>query len=161
MCRTLQVHRSGFYAWLSCPKSRREQEDDELAIAIKAHWLGSGCVYGYSNITKGLTGEGWLYVTVVVDLFSRLIVGWSMKSRATAGSDIDALLMAIWRRRPTKRVLVHSDQGTQYTSKYWQTFLKDNNLEASMSRLGNRHDNAVAESFFSLLKKERVRNRTY
>jgi putative transposase len=84
-----------------------------------------------------------------------------MKSRATAGSDIDALLMAIWRRRPTKRVLVHSDQGTQYTSKDWQTFLKDNNLEASMSRLGNRHDNAVAESFFSLLKKERVRNRTY
>jgi putative transposase len=84
-----------------------------------------------------------------------------MKSRATAGSDIDALLMAIWRRRPTKRVLVHLDQGTQYTSKDWQTFLKDNNLEASMSRLGNRHDNAVAVSFFSLLKKERVRNRTY
>jgi putative transposase len=69
--------------------------------------------------------------------------------------------MAIWRRRPTKKVLVHSDQGAQYTSKDWQTFLKDNNLEASMSRRGNCHDNAVAESFFSLLKKERVRNRTY
>jgi putative transposase len=228
LCRTLQVHRSGFYAWLSCPKSRREQEDDELAIAIKTHWLESGCVYGYRNITKDLKGEGkscgknrvlrvmrreglkaligykrhpvfyrgserntapntlnrefvvpepdqvwvtdftyirtkegWLYVTVVVDLFSRLVVGWSMRSRATAESVIDALLMVVWRRRPTKRVLVHSDQGTQYTSKYWQTFLKDNNLEASMSRLGNRHDNAVAESFFSLLKKERVRNRTY
>jgi putative transposase len=228
LCRTLQVHRSGFYAWLDCPKSRREQENDELAIAIKAHWLESGCVYGYRNITKDLKGEGkscgknrvlrvmrreglkaligykrspvfyrgserntapnilnrgfiipepdqvwvtdftyirtkegWLYVTVVVDLFSRLIVGWSMRSRATAESVIDALLMAIWRRRPTKRVLVHSDQGAQYTSKDWQTFLKDNNLEASMSRRGNCHDNAVAESFFSLLRKERVRNRTY
>ena len=228
MCRTLQVHRSGFYAWLDCPKSRREQEDDELAITIKTHWLESGCVYGYRNITKDLKGEGkscgknrvlrvmrreglkaligykrhpvfyrgserntapnilnrgfivpepdqvwvtdftyirtkegWLYVTVVVDLFSRLVVGWSMRSRATAESVIDALLMAIWRRRPTKRVLVHSDQGAQYTSKDWQTFLKDNNLEASMSRRGNCHDNAVAESFFSLLKKERVRNRTY
>jgi len=228
LCRTLQVHRSGFYAWLDCPKSRREQEDDELAITIKKHWLESGCVYGYRNITKDLKGEGkscgknrvlrvmrreglkaligykrhpvfyrgserntasntlnrafivpepdqvwvtdftyirtkegWLYVTVVVDLFSRLVVGWSMRSRATAESVIDALLMAIWRRRPTKRVLVHSDQGTQYTSKDWQTFLKDNNLEASMSRRGNCHDNAVAESFFSLLKKERVRNRTY
>ena len=84
-----------------------------------------------------------------------------MRSRATAESVIDALLMAIWRRRPTKKVLVHSDQGAQYTSKDWQTFLKDNNLEASMSRRGNCHDNAVAESFFSLLKKERVRNRTY
>jgi putative transposase len=228
LCRTLQVHRSGFYAWLDCPKSRREQEDDELAITIKTHWLESGCVYGYRNITKDLKGEGkscgknrvlrvmrreglkaligykrhpvfyrgserntapntlnrefivpepdqvwvtdftyirtkegWLYVTVVVDLFSRLVVGWSMRSRATAESVIDALLMAIWRRRPTKRVLVHSDQGAQYTSKDWQTFLKDNNLEASMSRRGNCHDNAVAESFFSLLKKERVRNRTY
>lgn len=228
MCRTLQVHRSGFYAWLDCPKSRREQEDDELAITIKTHWLESGCVYGYRNITKDLKGEGkscgknrvlrvmrreglkaligykrhpifyrgserntapntlnrefivpepdqvwvtdftyirtkegWLYVTVVVDLFSRLVVGWSMRSRATAESVIDALLMALWRRRPTKRVLVHSDQGAQYTSKDWQTFLKDNNLEASMSRRGNCHDNAVAESFFSLLKKERVRNRTY
>jgi putative transposase len=228
LCRTLQVHRSGFYAWLDCPKSRREQEDDELAINIKTHWLESGCVYGYRNITKDLKGEGkscgknrvlrvmrreglkaligykrhpvfyssaerntapntlnrefivpepdqvwvtdftyirtkegWLYVTVVVDLFSRLIVGWSMRSRATAESVIDALLMAIWRRRPTKKVLVHSDQGAQYTSKDWQTFLKDNNLEASMSRRGNCHDNAVAESFFSLLKKERVRNRTY
>jgi putative transposase len=77
-----------------------------------------------------------------------------MRSRATAESVIDALLMAIWRRRPTKGVLVHSDQGAQYTSKDWQTFLKDNNLESSMSRRGNCHNNAVAENFFSLLKKK-------
>ena len=107
------------------------------------------------------TKEGWLYVTVVIDLFSRLVVGWSMRSRATTESVIDALLMAIWRQRPIKRVLMHSDQGAQYSSKDWQAFLKDNNLEASMSRRSNCHDNAVAESFFSLLKKERVRNRTY
>ncbi len=107
-----------------------------------------------TDFTNIRTKEGWLYVTVVVDLFSRLIVGWSMRSRATAESVIDALLMAIWRRRPTKGVLVHSDQGAQYTSKDWQTFLKDNNLESSMSRRGNCHNNAVAENFFSLLKKK-------
>jgi len=92
-------------------------------------------------------------VTVVVDLFSRLIVGWSMRSMATAESVIDALWL-FGDDAPQKKVLVHSDQGAQYTSKDWQTFLRDNNLEASMSRRGNCHDNAVAENFFSVLKKK-------
>ena len=80
------------------------------------------------------THEGWLYLAVVIDLFSRLVVGWSMKSRITTDLVLDALLMALWRRSPKNKVLIHSDQGSQYTSHEWQTFLKHHNLESSMSR---------------------------
>ncbi|RQM71409.1 DDE-type integrase/transposase/recombinase, partial [Aeromonas enteropelogenes] len=74
---------------------------------------------------------------------------------------ISALLMAVWRRRPEQEVLVHSDQGSQFSSYDWQDFLRDHRLKASMSRRGNCHDNAVAESFFQLLKRERIRRKTY
>ena len=74
---------------------------------------------------------------------------------------INALLMAVWRRNPTSPVIVHSDQGSQYSSHDWQAFLKAHNLVASMSRRGNCYDNAVAESFFQLLKRERIRRKTY
>ena len=74
---------------------------------------------------------------------------------------LSAVLMAVWRRKPTSRVIVHSDQGSQFTSYEWQSFLKTHNLEASMSRRGNCYDNAVAESFFQLLKRERIRRKTY
>ena len=84
-----------------------------------------------------------------------------MKSSPKADLVVDALLMAVWRRRPTEKVLIHSDQGVQYTSEDWRSFLKEHNLEASMSRKGNCHDNAVAESFFSLLKKDRVKRRIF
>lgn len=80
------------------------------------------------------THEGWLYLAVVIDLFSRLVVGWSMKSRMTTDLVLDALLMALWRRKPKNKVLIHSDQGSQYTSHEWQAFLKQHNLECSMSR---------------------------
>ncbi|EKU51875.1 integrase core domain protein [Acinetobacter sp. WC-323] len=107
------------------------------------------------------THEGWLYIAVVIDLFSRLVVGWSMKSRITTDLVLDALLMALWRRNPKNKVLIHSDQGSQYTSHEWQTFLKHHNLESSMSRRGNCHGNAVAESFFQLLKRERIKKKIY
>jgi putative transposase len=74
---------------------------------------------------------------------------------------INALLMAVWRRQPQSTVLVHSDQGSQFSSYDWQAFLKAHNLQPSMSRRGNCHDNAVAESFFQLLKRERVRRKIY
>ena len=74
---------------------------------------------------------------------------------------LDAILMAVWRRNPKKMVTVHSDQGSQYTSHDWQHFLEVNGLEGSMSRRGNCHDNAVAESFFQLLKRERVKQKIY
>ena len=114
-----------------------------------------------TDFTYIRTHDGWLYLTVVIDLFSRQVVGWSMKANPKADLVIDALLMALWRRKPKARVLVHSDQGVQYTCSDWRRFLINNNLEASMSRKGNCHDNAVAESFFSLLKTERIKRKIY
>ena len=114
-----------------------------------------------TDITYIRTYEGWLYLAVVLDLYSRQIVGWSMQSRMTTAIVMDALTMALWRRRPKEEVVVHSDQGSQYTSGEWRSYLKANNLTASMSRRGNCHNNAVAESYFSLLKRERIRRRIY
>lgn len=84
-----------------------------------------------------------------------------MQQRMTKELVLDALLMAVWRRNPKETVTVHSDQGSQHTSHDWSTFLKSNNLEGSMSRHGNCHDNAVAESFFQLLKRERIKRKVY
>ncbi|WP_218683549.1 IS3 family transposase [Citrobacter braakii] len=227
LCRVLDVHPSGFYAWLQQPHSQRHQADLRLTGQIKQFWLESGCVYGYrkihldlrdsgqqcgvnrvwrlmkrvgikaqvgyrsprarkgeasivspnrlqrqfnpdapderwvTDITYIRTHEGWLYLAVVVDLFSRKIIGWSMQPRMTKDIVLNALLMAVWRRNPQKQVLVHSDQGSQYTSHEWQSFLKSHGLEGSMSRRGNCHDNAVAESFFQLLKRERIKKKIY
>ncbi|MNE09082.1 IS2 transposase TnpB [compost metagenome] len=114
-----------------------------------------------TDITYIRTWQGWLYLAVVVDLYARKVVGWSMKPTLARELALDALLMALWRRRPKERVLVHSDQGSQYGSDDWKRFCLANNLEQSMSRRGNCWDNAVAESFFSSLKKERIRKRIY
>ncbi|WP_257999851.1 IS3 family transposase [Pseudomonas aeruginosa] len=228
LCQTLQVHPSGYYAWLAEPKSARAKEDQRLLGLIKHAWLESGGVYGYRKIHDDLrelgescgrhrvarlmrgeglrsqtgyrrrpgyyggkptvaspnrlerkfnvsepnkvwvtdityirTYEGWLYLAVVLDLFSRQVIGWSMKPRMCSDLAIDALLMAVWRRKPKQEVMIHSDQGSQFSSSDWQSFLKANNLISSMSRRGNCHDNAVAESFFQLLKRERIRRKTY
>jgi putative transposase len=114
-----------------------------------------------TDITYIKTIEGFVYLAVVIDLFSRRVVGWSMQSRQTTDLVLQALLMAVWRRKPKEKVLIHSDQGSQFNSIDWASFLKQHNLEHSMSRRGNCHDNAVAESFFNLLKRERVRRKTY
>ena len=114
-----------------------------------------------TDITYIRTWQGWLYLAVVVDLYSRKVVGWSMKSTLARELVLDALIMAVWRRRPSRNVLVHSDQGSQYGSDDWLRFLRANHLEPSMSRRGNCWDNAVAESFFSSLKKERIKRRIY
>ncbi len=114
-----------------------------------------------TDITYIRTLEGFAYLAVVIDLYSRRVVGWSMQSRQTTDVVLQALHMAIWRRKPKQRVLIHSDQGSQFTSMDWAAFIRAHNLEHSMSRRGNCHDNAVAESFFSSLKRERIRRRTY
>lgn len=114
-----------------------------------------------TDITYIRTQEGFAYLAVVIDLFSRRVVGWSMQNRQTTDVVLQALLMAVWRRKPKAKVLIHSDQGSQFTSMDWAAFLKAHDLEHSMSRRGNCHDNAVAESFFNLLKRERIRRRTY
>ena len=114
-----------------------------------------------TDITYIRTLEGFAYLAAVIDLYARRVVGWSLQSRQTTDIVLQALLMAVWRRKPKNRVLVHSDQGSQFTSMDWASFLKAHNLEHSMSRRGNCHDNAVAESFFNLLKRERIRRRVY
>lgn len=227
LCRTFDVHPSGYYAWLQQPVSRRARRDVKLTGLIKQFWLESGSVYGYrklhsdlqdigekcginrvhklmkiagikaqvgyrkprqkagnqhvivphrlqrefnpdapniswvTDITYIKTHEGWLYLAVVLDLFSRKVIGWSMQSMMTKQLVLDALLMAVWRRKPVAKVMVHSDQGSQYSSYEWQSFLEEHGLEGSMSRRGNCHDNAVAESFFQLLKRERIKKRIY
>jgi putative transposase len=121
----------------------------------------SGLVAWVTDITYLRTWQGWLYLAVVVDLYSRKVVGWSVKPMLARELVLDALIMAVWRRRPQSRVMIHSDQGSQYGSDDWLRFLKANNLEPSMRRRGNCWDNAVAESFFSSLKKEHEKKRIY
>ena len=114
-----------------------------------------------TDITYSRTYEGWLYLSVVINLYSRQVVGWSMRSQMTVELVLNSLLMALWRRKPKSKVLIHFDQGSQYISHDWFSFLKSHNLVCSMGRRGNRHDNAVAESFFQLLKRERIKRRIY
>jgi len=114
-----------------------------------------------SDITYVRTYEGFLYVATVIDLFSRRVIGWSMDKYMDRHLVINALLMAVWARQPTKAVLVHSDQGSQYGSADYLAFMKENNLEPSMSRRGNCHDNAVAESFFATFKKRVIKKKIF
>ena len=114
-----------------------------------------------TDITYIRTHEGWLYLAVVIDLYARKVVGWSMQDRMHTSLVLNALLMAVWRRKPKNKVVIHSDQGSQFTSQEWRDFLKDHNLEASMSRRGNCYENAVVESFFGALKTERIKRKLY
>jgi putative transposase len=114
-----------------------------------------------TDITYIRTWQGWLYLAVVMDLHSRMIIGWSMQPTLARDLVLDALLMAVWRRKPKQPVIMHSDQGSQYGSNDWVRFCKAHKLDTSMSRRGNCWDNAVAESFFSSLKKERIRRKVY
>lgn len=113
-----------------------------------------------TDITYIRTWEGWLYLAVVLDLFSRKIVGWSVKPTIHRQLVLDAVMMAV-RRRRARGTIVHSDQGCQCGSDDWRRFCRTNHLVPSMSRRGNCWDNAVAESFFGSLKKERIKRRIY
>ena len=106
------------------------------------------------DITYLRTTEGWLYLAVVLDLCSRRVVGWAMNTRLKKELCLDALQMALWRRRPGRGLLHHSDRGSQYTSEDYRRALRDSGISCSMSRRGNCWDNAVVESFFSTLKRE-------
>ena len=114
-----------------------------------------------ADFTYIWTAEGWLYFAVVLDLFSRRVVGWSMRKDMTAELVTDALVMALWRRGKPKELMHHSDQGSQYTSEQCQKLLADSGIACSMSRRGDCWDNAAMESFFASLKKERVHRRNY
>ncbi len=114
-----------------------------------------------ADFTYVWTHEGWLYVAVVLDLYSRRAVGWSMHPAMTTQLVTDALTMAVWRRGPHAALLHHSDQGSQYTSESFQRLLSDLGVTCSMSRSGNVWDNSVMESFFSSLKTERISRKFY
>jgi len=116
--------------------------------ALNMAWVG--------DITYIWTTEGWLYLAVVIDLYSRRVVGWSINKRMTKQLVKDALLMAIWRRKPSPGLIFHSDRGSQYCSHEFQKLLKRHGIRSSMSRKGDCWDNAVAESFFGTLKQELV-----
>jgi len=111
-----------------------------------------------TDITYIPTGEGWLYLAVILDLCSRFAVGWAMSERITADLTLDALGVALARRRPPQGLLHHSDRGSQYASGDYQQVLAQHGIVCSMSRRGNCWDNAVAESFFATLKVELVNN---
>jgi putative transposase len=227
MCGALGVSRSGFYAWLTRPRSQHNLEDEVLGKQVRQSFLGSDRTYGARRVwhdvlelglrcglhrierlmraqalrarprRRGLhkddgtrseiadnvldrqfqadgpnrkwvadftyiwTAEGWLYVSVVMDLYSRRVVGWAMQSSMTSQLVADALMMAVWRRGRPQELLHHSDQGSQYTSEHFQRLLAEQGITCSMSRAGEVWDNSAMESFFSSLKTERTARKVY
>ena len=128
-------------------------EQDFTAEAPNEKWV--------SDISYVWTDEGWLYLAVVMDLYSRAIVGWSMNRRMTQQLVCDALTMALFRRHFPKGTIIHSDRGSQYCSKRYQRLIINNGLRCSMGRRANCYDNAAMESFFHTLKVELVHRERY
>jgi putative transposase len=135
------------------PTAANLLKQDFRASRINERWA--------SDITLIWTRQGWLFLAVVMDLYSRRIVGWSMDRRAGRGLVLEAITMALGYRQPVGPLLHHSDRGPQYTSDDFRDLLAKHGIECSMSARGSCYDNAPVESFFSLLKRERVRRHTY
>lgn len=150
----------GKHPWLACSSSRgcapRRATADGLEVVVASlPWsppiicsdasLSAPNQSWVTDITYIRTHEGWLYLSAVIDLFSRHVIGWSMGHRIDTELALNALLMALWRRQPKATVTVHSDQGSQFTSHDWQGFLRDHNLVSSMSRRGNCHQRSRRE----------------
>ena len=135
------------------PVAQNLLDRDFNAKAPDTAWVG--------DITYIWTDEGWLYLAVLLDLYNREVVGWSADSRMTRQLAIDALEMALGKRQPEQGLLHHTDRGSQYASADYQKILKERGMVCSMSRKGNCHDNAVAESFFGRLKMEWVYHERY
>jgi putative transposase len=114
-----------------------------------------------TDITYIRTAEHWLYLCVVLDLCSGIVVGWSMSHRQERQLVLQAVLMALWQRSEHTPAILHSDRGCQFTSQEYQRFLKGHNLICSMSAVGSCADNAAAESFFGVLKRERINRQHY
>lgn len=137
----------------SLPVAENLLNQDFAAQQPNAKWTG--------DITYIPTAQGWLYLAVILDLFSRKVVGWAMDTTMTADLVRRALHAALITRRPPAGLLHHSDRGSQYASQPYQTLLKQQRIRVSMSRTGNCYDNAVTESFFATLKVERVHDQRY
>jgi putative transposase len=132
----------------------------DLPIAenlLNRNWNTTGANQKWvSDVTYVWTGEGWLYLATMMDLYSRAIIGWALQEDLKTSLISDALQKALWKRKFPKGVIVHSDRGSQYCSKEYQALLKEHDLVCSMSRKGNCWDNAPMESFFHTLKTELV-----
>jgi transposase InsO family protein len=139
-------------------KNTQEPAPDRLQRCFKVEEQNKVWV---SDTTFVATREGWLYLAVILELFSRQVIGWAMSTQNNAALVQAALTMAIWRRGKPQGVIVHSDQGSTYASGDYQKQLADNKLLCSMSRKGECLDNAVAESFFGTLKNELVYHEDY
>ena len=145
--------------WRSRKSGERPQAvTDHLARDFGAETPNAKWV---TDITYIRTAEGWLYLAVVLDLFSRQVIGWSMQPRQDCELALQAVRMAVGQWTTSETVILHSDRGTQYTAHEFQSFLKTHGMVSSMSEVGTCYDNAVAESFFGLLKRERVYRRHY
>jgi putative transposase len=128
-------------------------EQDFTATAPNQKWAG--------DITYIRTAEGWLYLAVVLDLFSRKVVGWAMSSRIDQQLTRAAMMMALRQRKPRDGLIMHTDRGVQYAASEYRRLLADWSVRPSMSRRGNCYDNAVSESFFARLKQEVVHRMSY
>ena len=135
------------------PVAPNRLEQDFSAEAANQKWV--------ADITYVWTEEGWLYLAVVLDLYSRAVVGWAMDARMTRDLAVSALTMAVWRRRPGRGLIAHSDRGSQYASGDYQAVLERHGFLCSMSKKGDCCDNAVMESFFHSLKVEQVNDCRY
>jgi putative transposase len=125
---------------------KNKLEQDFSATACNQKWV--------ADITYVWTVQGWLYLAVIIDLFNREVIGWSMSNRIDKKLVCDALKMALWRKKFPRGVIIHTDRGSQYCSAMYKKLLTDNHLIGSMSSKGCCYDNAVAESFFHTLKVE-------
>jgi len=135
------------------PVAPNRLNQDFTATAPNQRWV--------ADITNIRTGEGWLYLAIILDPYSRKVVGWGTSARLHRALVVEALKMALGRRHTSQRLIHHSDQGSQYASHDFQRLLKDHGIHCSMSGAANCYDNAVAESFFATLKRERVHRRVY
>jgi putative transposase len=133
--------------------ARNLLEQNFTAAATNERWA--------SDITFIWTGQGWLYLAVVMDLYSRRIIGWSMSRQVSRHIVVNALNMALGQRRPGTNLIHHSDRGSQYLSDDFQDLLKTNGITCSMSDKGSCYDNAVVEAFFASLKRERIKRKKY
>jgi putative transposase len=146
VCKTRYKFRATTDSKHNMPVARNLLERKFNVVRANRYYVG--------DITYIPTEEGWLYLATVIDLYSRRVVGWSMSNRMRTELVNNALLMAIWQRKPPKGLIWHTDRGSQYASDSHRKILKDHHIVQSMSRKGDCWDNAVAESFFHTLKTE-------